>query len=209
MFWNAVADTQIFSHPLNTARFEALVARDARVLDYGCGYGRLCRELRAEGFTNLVGVDTAERMLARAREENPGLALCQVDDARLPFPDASFDAALVFSVLTCVVEDLGQRAVVGEIARVLRPGGVVHISDILIQDDQRNRARYERDEARFGRHGVFEAEPGVVFRHLSRRWVDELMEGFRRIELLELDVKTMRGNPARAFQLFGERLAIT
>jgi SAM-dependent methyltransferase len=204
-FWNAVADTKTFSHPLDLARFAPLVTPDARILDYGCGYGRLCRELRAAGFVNLTGVDPAKRMLERARAENPGVAFRVIAEAGLPFHDASFDAVVLFSVLTCIVSDGGQRAVIGEIARVLRPGGIVYISDILIQDDERNRARYDRDEGRFGPYGVFEMEPGVVFRHLARARVDELIRGFRPIELREIDVKTMHGNPARAFQFFGAR----
>jgi SAM-dependent methyltransferase len=208
-FWNAVADTKTFSHPLDLARFAALVAPEAHILDYGCGYGRLCRELRVAGFVNLTGVDTAQRMLERARAENPDITFREIDESRLPFPDGSFDAVVLFSVLTCIASDDGQRAVISEIARVLGQGGVVYVSDILIQDDERNRARYERDEPRFGEYGVFELEPAVVFRHLARARVDELFEGFRRIELREIDVKTMNGNPARAFQFFGERLAAT
>jgi SAM-dependent methyltransferase len=226
-FWNAVAGTKEFSHPLDRDRFAALSAPGARILDYGCGYGRICRQLHAAGYADVAGVDPSPRMVARARTENPQLSF-QVLDERMPFADASFDAVLVFSVLTCICDDAGQRDVVGDIARVLRPGGIIYVSDILLQDDGRNRARYDRgvrhppshnasaDHRSLGGggkaiwpYGVFELEPGVMFRHLTRAWIDELFGGFDRIELVELPVTTMNGNAARGFQYFGRKAWLT
>ena len=194
-YWDTVAKTKVFSHPLDLPRFRALVDPSARILDYGCGYGRLCQELGTAGFTGVRGVDSSPRMIERARAENPALTF-DVLDGGLRFPRASFDAVLLFSVLTCICDDAGQRRVVGEIDRVLRPDGIVYVSDILLQDDDRNRARYEQGVRAFGTYGVFELEPGVAFRHLTRPWIDELLGGFERIELVELPVTTMNGNAA-------------
>ena len=182
------------------ARFSSLVSREASILDYGCGYGRVCRELRSEGYSNIVGVDPARGMIDRARAENPGIRFQVLDNDALPFMAASFDAVLLFSVLTCIVDDEEQRAVVREIERTLRRGGTVYISDVLLQEDDRNRERYNAGVRAFGRYGVFELEPGVTFRHLPRTWVEELMSGFAPLGFVEIDVKTMNGNPAKAFQ---------
>ena len=40
----------------------------AKILDYGCGYGRLAAELREAGFRNVTGIDPASAMIARGRE---------------------------------------------------------------------------------------------------------------------------------------------
>ncbi len=202
-FWDAVAPAKAFSHPFDLERFARLVSRDARVLDYGCGYGRLCGALSAAGYIDVVGVDMSPRMIDRARSEHPTLAFDVLDGDRLPFGDASVAAVLLFSVLTCIVEDDGQRRVLSEIARVLRPNGVLYVSDILLQEDARNRARYDAARAVQRAYGTFELEPGVWFRHLDRSWVDELLRGFNRIELVEVPIVTMNGNPARGFQYIG------
>jgi hypothetical protein len=52
-------------------------------------------------------------------------------------------------------------------------------------------------------YGVFELEPGVLFRHLSRPWIDELFSAFERVEFIEVPVTTMNGNRARGFQYLG------
>src|SRR5204863_2500144 len=80
-----------------------------RVLDFGCGVGRLARPFAAR-FDEYVGVDVAEGMVARARELHADLANCTfaaaADLAQLP--DASFD--LVYSNL--VLQHLPDRAAV-------------------------------------------------------------------------------------------------
>ncbi len=204
-FWNTVAATKTFSHPLDVARFSSLVSREASVLDYGCGYGRVCRELRSAGYTSVVGVDPSSGMIDRARAENPGITFQILDGDSLPFTAASFDAVVMFSVLTCIADDGEQHSVVREIERVLRPDGILYVSDILLQQDDRNRERYDAGVRAFGRYGVFELEPGVRFRHVPRAWVEELMTGFVPLHFAEIDVTTMNGNPAKAFQYWGAK----
>jgi SAM-dependent methyltransferase len=209
-FWDAVAPTREFSHPLDLERLRGRVPPPARILDYGCGYGRICAQLQAAGYAGVRGVDPSPRMIERARAGHPDLAFDVLTEPKLSWPDESFDAVLLFSVLTCIREDEGQREVVAEIRRVLRPYGVVYVSDLLLQDDDRNRARYEEARVRLDaeRYGVFEFEPGVVFRHLDRVWINDLFAAFDARELVELSVTTMNDNPARGFQLFARKPGI-
>jgi SAM-dependent methyltransferase len=202
-YWNAVAETKAFSHPLDWRRFEALVDRSARILDYGCGYGRIAGQLHAAGYAGVMGVDPSPGMIMRARAEHPELSFDVLDGAA-PFADASFDAVVMFSVLTCIPSDEGQREVVREIGRLLRPNGIVYVSDILLQDDDRNRARYDR-MVPGPPYGVFELEPGVVFRHLTRARIGELFTELTPIAIVELPVTTMNGNAARGFQYVGRK----
>ena len=207
-FWDSLAETKTFSHPLDLERFWALVDRGARVLDYGCGYGRLTGELYAAGYHDVMGVDPATRMIDRARAAHPHIAFEVLAGDRLPFADASFDAVLLFSVLTCIIDDDEQHAVVADIARVLRPGGIVYVSDIQLQDDERNRSRYDAFGGLHHPYGVFELEPGIVFRHLSLEWVTHLFSRFEQLELRDVPIVTMNGNPAKGFQFIGRIAAI-
>ena len=198
-YWTRVAWEKEFSHPLDVERLAPALPRDARVLDLGCGYGRTVAALRAAGWRDVVGVDSAPGMIARGRSEHPELDLRLVPEGPLPFEDASFDAVLLFAVLTCIPDDDEQRALVREARRVLRPGGVLYVSDLLLQDDARNRARYDR-------RGVFELPEGVVLRHHDPAWVDALLAAFERLSWTEPDVTTMNGHSARAFQFLGRRV---
>jgi ubiquinone/menaquinone biosynthesis C-methylase UbiE len=100
-------------------------ARADRILEVGAGTGRISRPLSERGV-RVCGVDIAPRMLARLREQlgprhlPPDLALG--DATRLPLASDSFRAVLVFNVLH-LVSSLDEA--VGELRRVLAPGGVV------------------------------------------------------------------------------------
>lgn len=199
-FWDHVSEEKSFSHPLDLERFRRLVPLSARILDYGCGYGRICRQLADAGFQDILGIDSSSRMIERARRENPDIQFASPGGT---LPRASFDAVLLFSVLTCIPEDSRQRELVAEIHDLLRPGGLLYVSDLLVQEDERNERRYRQFAGRFGRWGVFELEPGVVFRHMDRLSLDHLFAQFHGEDFVELTVLTMNGNPARAFQYFG------
>ena len=94
----------------------------ARVLDVATGTGAVAHELLARGCT-VTGLDQSAAMLAEARRTLPAdVELVEASAESLPFDDASFDA-LTFTYLLRYVDDPG--AVLGEIARVVRPGGTV------------------------------------------------------------------------------------
>lgn len=95
-------------------------------LDVGCGEGRFCRALRAEGW-QVVGVDPTAALLETARGRDP-LGDYRAGRAEaLDFADASFD--LVVSYLSLIdIPDV--MAAIGEMTRVLRPGGRLLIANL-------------------------------------------------------------------------------
>jgi ubiquinone/menaquinone biosynthesis C-methylase UbiE len=113
------------------ARLAAVVARlgtgnGSAVLDVGMGGGRLCAELANRGWT-VSGVDATEKMveLARKRVAPAFERLVRGHAEALPFPDSSFDALVSTGTLE-YADDL--EVVLGELSRVLRPGGVAVVS---------------------------------------------------------------------------------
>jgi SAM-dependent methyltransferase len=204
-YWNRVAFEKKFQHPLKWEIFDKVVTRESFILDYGCGYGRTCKDLWEHGFQNVIGIDSSHRIIDRGHNENPHLDLRILNTENLPFVDDFFDAVLLFTLLTCIPTNEGQKAIVQETLRVLRPGGLLYISDLLIQSDERNRLRYQKYVNEFGVYGVFRLPEGVVCRHHDKDWIETLTSRFERIELLEIEVVTMNGHPAQAFQYFGRK----
>jgi len=97
----------------------------ARVLDCGCGMGFYLMVMGALWDLELVGLDADPERLRWAQEHGIRAELVEGDAQRLPFEDASFDAVLMTEVLEHLPDD---AVALGEVARVLRPGGVVAVS---------------------------------------------------------------------------------
>ena len=205
-YWDRVADEKRFSHPLRRDWLGRYLKNPlAQILDYGCGYGRTLTELSQADYHNVVGTDFSEAMLRRSRREVPNSILVRNDGTTLPIKSETIDAVLLFAVLTCIPSDSDQLVLMKEVERVLRPGGLLYISDLLVSDDLRNRERYQRDAERYARYGVFELPEGVVVRHHRKEWIEELTRAFLQIEYEPFAVTTMNGNPSSAFQYLGRK----
>lgn len=95
-----------------------------RALDAACGTGRHARQLVARGHT-VAGIDLTPEMLERARVNVPEASFSVADVRELPFTAESFELAVCGLALAHLPSlDAG----VGELARVLAPGGRVIVS---------------------------------------------------------------------------------
>lgn len=104
-----------------------LVAPGARILDAGCGTGRVGSRLAELGHT-VVGTDVDASMLAVARREAPSLRWVEGDLADLPagVRDGSpYDAVVLAGNVVPLVAEGTLPAVVSGLAAVLAPGGLL------------------------------------------------------------------------------------
>jgi ubiquinone/menaquinone biosynthesis C-methylase UbiE len=112
---------------------QAAIGARHRVLDVGCGTGTLAIMVkRAEPGAEVVGLDGDPAILARGREKVAGegvdVRLDQGMSFDLPYGDGSFDRVLSSLFFHHVKPDAKLRTA-REIARVLRPGGELHVAD--------------------------------------------------------------------------------
>lgn len=117
------------------------LGRGSVVLDLAAGTGDFCRELAAAGH-HPIGIDLSYGMLAAARTDAP---LVHADILVLPVPAASVDAAVCGFALRNLVE---LPAFFAELARVVRPGGVIALLEVATPDNR---------IMRFG-HGIYFAK---------------------------------------------------
>jgi len=104
-----------------------LAGAKGRLLAIGCAAGGEIPPLRAMGF-DLVGIDLIGEMLVPARRRfagDAGVTFCRADIEKLPFAAESFDAVVCLGVFEYVPS---YEPSLGEIRRVLRPGGRALIS---------------------------------------------------------------------------------
>jgi trans-aconitate methyltransferase len=107
-----------FVHGLAGGVLEWLASKPGeRILDLGCGDGQLTKKIAATGAI-VQGVDASPEMVAAAR--SLGIAADVASAELLPYGNSSFDAVFSNAALHWV---RNQDAMMGEVHRVLRPGG--------------------------------------------------------------------------------------
>ena len=116
-------------------RKRAVQGLHGKVLDVACGTGDMVVELlrtRHAASLQVTGVDLSEEMLAIAKRKAPQAEYRLADAEHLPFGDASFDAVTcAFGVRNFVHLEQG----LGEMVRVLKPGGRMAILELATPDN--------------------------------------------------------------------------
>ena len=112
---------------------QARIQPGNRVLEIGCGTGTIVALVKQRHpQAEVVGLDPDPKALARAKRkaERASLAV-QFDQAfsdAMPYPDASFDRVLSSFMFHHLPGDVKQKTM-GEVRRVLKPGGTFHLLD--------------------------------------------------------------------------------
>ena len=107
---------------------DAMVPRQARILDAGCGPGRVGGELHSRGHT-VVGVDVAPKLIAAAEEDHPGPRWIVADLADLDLSRHEeiepFDLAVLAGNVMAFVAPDSETDVLTSVARHVSPDGAV------------------------------------------------------------------------------------
>ena len=184
------------------------IQRDARTLDVGSGTGANLRLLAELGFERVLGLDRSEEAIRYCGEK----ALPPVehgDLCELPFAEGDFDLVIATDVLEHVEDEA--RAV-GELRRVLRPGGRLIVTVPAFQSlwglqdrVSHHKRRYRRREleARL-REGGLEVARSFYFNYLlfAPIWLARQLLRLLRIELAsenEINTSLLNSILARVF----------
>lgn len=207
-YWDRVSAEKEFSTPFRFDLFSAQVDQEDPVLEVGCGYGRILEKLHQAGFKDLSGLDFSQKMIDRGLSLHPHLRMKRSAPGRLPFAQGTFRAVILVAVLTCIAPNRDQRSLISEIVRVLKEGGVLYISDFLINADPRNVGRYEKYRTKHGLYGVFELPGGAVLRHHSQEHIQDLTRLLRPLVFEPTVFTTMNGNRSNGFFYLGRKVRV-
>lgn len=129
-----VATEVQFNLEIDRERFLGMIDRKAKILDFGCGYGRISNELVESGYVDVTSVDQSRAMIERGTNTSPDLILLHSDGINLPFDEHASDVVVICAVLTCIPSSEDRGRVAEEITRVLKPGGIVHLSEFCSEE---------------------------------------------------------------------------
>lgn len=135
--------------PLGESFYE-YVRGGSRVLDIGCAFGRISFELYEKGY-DVVGIDINDNEIKCAREDKKRISVLEpkiefvVGDAtNLPFPDKSFDAAVMIAFMVTIVKPEERVKVLDEAYRVINDDGFLYLSAFgQSWENDKYKARYE------------------------------------------------------------------
>ena len=136
--WTGDSGATLMNRSCNTVRlfelmswrYRAASLEGARVLDYGCGYGRLLRLMYHQTSPgNVYGVDPMQISLDSCHEHGitTNLALCDPVPTTLPFPEAMFDFVFSFSVFTHTPERVAASAMEA-VRKRIQPSGLFFVT---------------------------------------------------------------------------------
>lgn len=186
--WNKVADDVNFNLEIDFNRFSNEVPSEHKILDYGCGYGRISNQLWGCGYKNIVGVDSSQKMIERGNEEYPYLHLSAVSGSSLTFPDHSFDAVVACAVFTCITDHEVRLSQISELCRILKPDGLLHMVEFCSESSK-----------------LFTASVGVPMLHSSPQELRDLVGTLQVVSEEIKKTNTMGGSPANSYSVFARK----
>jgi SAM-dependent methyltransferase len=204
-YWDEVAEIKTFTHPIDLELINNFLNNQSRIVDFGCGYGRIVKQLTDLGFENLCGFDTSKELITRGISEN-NLSLYHIDSpTELKLEDNSIDCIILFAVLTCIPSNEGQKDLMRLLISKLKKGGIIYISDYYLQENSVEVERYEYLNGDQNNFGVFKLPEGATFRHHTKEWIKTLTKDLDILIENPLIVRTMNGNIAKGFQIIGKK----
>ncbi len=202
-YWDKAASEKKFTTPFQMDVFKTAVTEDARILDVGCGYGRVMNQLYQEGFKKICGIDFSVKMIERGKNLYPHLDFKEYN-TQFPVKNSSCDAVILIAVLTCIIENDDQEQLMDEIQRVLKPGGILYINDFLLNRDQRNSVRYTAFEKIYKTYGVFEIDKSALLRHHTEEHLFHLTRNYEIKTYETLIYTTMNNHTSNGFYYMGK-----
>ena len=191
--WDWIAGRINSTFPLEELDLTSWCYSSSRILDYGCGTGRLMIELNRLGIKNVIGMDTSSNMCKIARTRMPGAIVTWISNPRVPkFSDLMFDTVILVGVLSSVVPVNERKALVMQLRDAIWPGGKILIADFGRSDEPIYRNRYRLPT--FEKY-TFKTEEDLFIHHFEcEEIIDLLGSGFNTRETRRISTMTIHGN---------------
>ena len=159
------------------------------LLDFGCGLGRHAIFFAKQGF-QVSAFDLAEGAVDSLREwaqaEKLTVDVRQADMLHLPYPDNRFDCIFSYNVISHT-DSKGARQIMGEIRRVLRPGGEIFLTLCSKETWSFKDAGFPKIDESTVIRLVEGPEMGVPHFFVNLEEIAPLMEGFELLKIRDIN----------------------
>lgn len=188
------------------------IPKGGRVLDLGCGNGRISKIIKEHGY-DTYGTDVNAEAIAFAQSDaNLANIKFSVQDATATnYVDKSFDAVIEQAVLACM-EKSDRSVVLAEVYRILKPGGIFSITEFDIEENLKK--RYDSDALVSGEYGTVivngneEGSKPLRSHHFNREELEALIKnaGFEVVQSMHPNFITRSGNEHPGHQYISRKV---
>jgi ubiquinone/menaquinone biosynthesis C-methylase UbiE len=189
--WDTVASTIDFQAPVDFKAIQKYLKHNSRILDFGCGYGRISKLLIKNGYNNVVGYETSQEMVNRAKKEVPNCEFNYYNGKTIPETDSTFDAIICSAVFTCIPEINQKKKWIQELYRKLKPNGYIIITEFSCPETV--------DAPKFV------SSVGVTMKFIRKSEIQKLFQKFKEVSCKVVDAVTLTGKSAMCVQFIGRK----
>ncbi|MBM3234937.1 class I SAM-dependent methyltransferase [Candidatus Poribacteria bacterium] len=175
--WNSFPDL-VSTTPFDINVFKKYCSPESYIIDIGCGYGRICKILEQHGFKGLVGIDSSEIQLKRAKKELTKTKLVFADAVYLPFDDNVFNHAITFGLMNCLIKKEELEKFVSKLNHIMKPGGYWFANVYTRNDSPYFDKKYKEGLEKFKIERAFLSNSGIIFRHYSIAEIINIIDPF-------------------------------
>ncbi|HMK54724.1 MAG TPA: methyltransferase domain-containing protein [Methanobacteriaceae archaeon] len=193
--------------------FEKIVP-GCRVLDFGCGWGKVVLQLHEKGY-QVEGFDINFQAVKQAQKELNKLSLSsnevfiQADARNIPYSNNSFDVCILQAFLTTIIPPSDRTQIIDEVFRVLKPNGYLYLADFA--RDSRYLKRYHESYALTGEMGTFlvkDDKGNTLYpaHHYTTEEIELLLNSLFTFEIFKKTVFTSyHGNRVNGFVVLAQK----
>jgi len=199
-YWDNVGVNKTFTHVVYDEWLQN-IPFDTNILDFGCGYGRITKQLLDRGYKNIIGYDQSNQMIRKARAENRGpyytTSIREISKQK-------FGLVICFALFTSCPKPEDQGNIKNTIESLTEESAYLYISDYFTSQNTHYSEKYE--QKKLGIYGCFGDEQTVVFRHHKNEHFDSLFPRWSLICSRNLAGRTLNGNHINISQILYKKV---
>ena len=163
-----------FTSPLpDLTKFQT--SKNMKILEIGCGYGRILKHLSNLCFNDLTGIDISPELIARAKVET-SKNIHYICESPLEFEFTyTFDLVIMCGVLEYFNEGNDRNNLASKIHSILNKGGYLYLESFVV-DYKSNGLQYLKNFFSLGDLHFLSLNSGKKIKHLRPREIDILFE---------------------------------
>jgi SAM-dependent methyltransferase len=202
--WDEMAGKFHSTFPIESLELNNFIQRDYRVLDYGCGEGRVLRYLREMRIKNVIGCDTSLKMCKIAQK-----SVCEFDILHLKehckyLFGSTFHVIILVAVLSSIIPYSERKEIVRYLHENICKDGLIILGDFGVSNKSLYVERYSKAKIE---PFTFKTDEGIYIHHFNIQEMFDLCKGFFNIiKYKTVDAKTIHGRSLPGYVFWGRKI---